>query len=515
MFGTLDRGSRKPMAFICVTRAAHSEGNRLAERLAEKLGCKCLSMEDLAEEAIKDGIQVGKLEMAMVKPGAFTERMAIEREHYQAFITARLCDLIREDGYVFHGRSAHLVLPGASRILRVRVLAGQEQRTRAAMERLGLDRPKAQRYLEGVDEDVRRWVHAMHGVSFEEASKSGMGFDLTQMSVDSAADALCGVAKQPDFEMDAAAKRTIENLGLAARARVLLARDERTQASCFKVRSDNGVVTVTYLPQDAGGTEYISEILKPLAGIREVHATMATGNILWIQEKYDSQSETFSQVMEIATKWNASVEVSRLAPESDLHHADSTDAQANVPEKEAGSRTYDGGIEDDTEEPARDDGGLSQTVGELSRLGRSGGGRVIYGGQQHLAESLDPAVRYDLVVVGDVFLDKSHAARMRMARDLRSYVGDHIKAPVVTADELGTQYLFGKRDALRLVGFLAATLCVYYLVYANQEAVLRFLMEPGWKSRTLAALCVFLFVPLVAYLYGTVAKMFLKLIKVE
>jgi hypothetical protein len=101
---------------------------------------------------------------------------------------------------------------------------------------------------------------------------------------------------------------------------------------------------------------------------------------------------------------------------------------------------------------------------------------------------------------------------------------------VVTADELGGQYLFGKRDIIRTVGFLALTLVVYLLVFAYQEPILGFLTRSGWYAEAIAgtflsrfewmsklvvSLAVFLFVPFVAYTYGTVTRAVLKLIKME
>ena len=75
------------MQVICISRGTLGPGKELAELAAKKLDYACLSREELIEAATKEGIQVGKLEMAMVKPRAFSERLAIEREHYLAFCT--------------------------------------------------------------------------------------------------------------------------------------------------------------------------------------------------------------------------------------------------------------------------------------------------------------------------------------------------------------------------------------------------------------------------------------------
>jgi len=169
------------MQIICISSGAYSGGQDLARRLAEKLGYGCLSRDELIEAAIREGIRVGKLEMAMVKPGIFSERLALERDIYLAFSTAYLCEKAKEGGLVYHGRTGHLLLSGVSHMLRVRVLADEEYRIRAVMQKLGLVRQKAQKYIQEVDEDRRRWVHSMYGVSWDDAANYDMVINLARL----------------------------------------------------------------------------------------------------------------------------------------------------------------------------------------------------------------------------------------------------------------------------------------------------------------------------------------------
>ena len=67
------------MQVICLSRGTHSGGRELAEQLARKLDYACLSREELNDAATNEGIPVGRLEMAMVRPGIFSERLALER----------------------------------------------------------------------------------------------------------------------------------------------------------------------------------------------------------------------------------------------------------------------------------------------------------------------------------------------------------------------------------------------------------------------------------------------------
>ncbi len=298
------------------------------------------------------------------------------------------------------------------------------------------------------------------------------------------------------------------------------------------MRADSGVVTVSYLPPDAGVARHIPEVLESVEGIADLSVTMATSNLLWIQERFDPESDDFRNVVEIATKWNAAVELLRLDPsECDEEGEPRARMEAVAEGVRAGEGEvgYDGGIEADTPDEERDDGGLKRSLDELARLGRSGGGRTVCGTQQRLVETVDRSFPYTLVVIGEVFLSKGHAARLRAMRDLRAYLGDRLRVPIVAAEELGSQYLFGRRDAVRTVLFLAVVVVLYWLVFTNQEAVLAFLAQEGWYGEfmdrslgrfgwvqgILVSLALFLFIPLVALSYGKVTSALLKLIKME
>jgi cytidylate kinase len=516
---------------ICISRGTLIGGKDLAEPLAKKLGFTCVSREELSEAAINEGIQVGKLEMSMIRSGIFNERLALERDHYLAFTTAYLCDKAAENGVVYHGRTGHFLLPGVSHVLRARVLGDEDYRIKSVMRELNLDRAKARRYIEKVDEDRRRWAHSMYSVSWDDAANYDVVLNLAQVSISNAATLLMQMAQLPDFQPTPASRRAMENLRLAAKARLRIARDERTHRASVKVRADDGVVNVTYLPQNAGLASAIPDVCKGLPGMRDIRVTMAMTNLLWIQEAFPPQPELYDQVVQIATKWNAAVELVKPAPQSESPppRGDGL-AEGERATATAAPREYDGGIEDDAAEVPEADAGLEHTLDELARVGRSGGGRVVYGDPNHLIHTLDRTIPYTLVVIGDVFVSKGHAAKLRATRDLRSFLSERMKAPVVTADELGSQYLFGRRDILATAVFLLLVLVVYFEVFTHEEAILGFLAHSGswaeaiegtfltrfeWVPKLVVSALVFLFVPIVAYAYGNVTKAVLKLIRME
>jgi hypothetical protein len=268
------------------------------------------------------------------------------------------------------------------------------------------------------------------------------------------------------------------------------------------------------MPRQSGVASVIPEVVGDIPGCTEIRCTMAGTNILWVQERFDPDAESFRQVNEIARRWGAAVEL--------LGYSASGTAEVGGPEPavvpgRASTKAYDGGIEDDVPEKlSESERTFRRTLEALVREGRSGGGQTVCGGREKILSSVNPSIPYSLVVVGDLFLQKPAAARTRMARELSAWIGHHIKAPVISVSELGARLRFTPAQALKIIASLAVVALVYVVIFLRQGPVLDILGGGYHKSHPWAApLLVAVVAPLVAALYGQVAGALLKLIKLE
>jgi cytidylate kinase len=503
------------MQIVCVSRGTYSGGKELSEKLAAKLGYDCVAREELTDAASVAGIPVGKLEMAMVRRRPLSESLAVEKERFKAFVTATICERALKSSLVYHGRIGQFVLPGVSHILRVRAIMDEHGRTAATMARLNLDREKARKFNQQVDDDVRRWVRVMYNVDWDDPAYYDLVVNFSHLNVDNAAAGLVTMAQMPEFQATPASQQVLTDLDLASRSRLALGADSRTHDMNVQVRADRGRVSVTYRPQDERSAQVIPDILKNIDGIGEVVCTMATTNLLWIQERFDPAGDSLNQVLEIAGKWNAAVQIVRLS-EGGEDQEEEEEEESVEPSSEAPvvSPEEHGGILDDAPDTGEiQDEGLKETMGRLVAAGCSGGSRLVRGGAQRLLHGIDRSVPYSLVVVGDVFLSKGESVRKRQARDLITYLADNLRVPVIGNDELKTQYLFRARDWLSLAIYGAITLALFFLVFTHQAEVSGFLS--GDSYRPLAVPCLFVFVPFFAYNYGNFWRLVLKLFKFE
>jgi hypothetical protein len=388
---------------------------------------------------------------------------------------------------------------------------------RAARE-LNISQQKADQYLSGLDEDFEKWARFVHRVDAAAPGQFDLFLNLENLGLSNAAGILCEMAELADFRPTPASRKRVADLQLAARARLDLAFDPRTADADLQVQANGGVLTVTYTPAQRDFAKAIPEVLTELPDCQEIRCTMAETSILWVQERFSAASESYEQISSLAQRWGAAIELMRLLPPG---ASGASTAVADSLEQTPPARPYhqpspDGGVEDDEPRPVSDDGGLRETQEELVSLGRSGGQSTVRGGSEEIVMTSEGHDKYSLVVIGDVFLSKDQSARKRMKRELALDLRDRLKAPVITSDELGSEFTVRARHAVKFVGHSTLVLMALFLVFTHQAEVLDFLggalhARLSWLAAVVVVVCV----PVFAFLYGSVTQLALRLLRIE
>jgi len=506
------------MSVITISRGTFTGGQELAARLAKKLGYQYMSREDLSEQAIKLGVPVGKLQTAMVKPPRVYRRLGRERDQYLACITMILCEKILEGDIVYLGHTGHMLLPGIPNILRIRVLADSEYRINSVMQRLNLSREKAKEYIKDVDADRDKWVRFLYGIDWYDPYNYDLVINLAQAGTGNAAAALCAMAELPDFKLTPASIKAIDNLYLGSKAHFALLTDDRTSFADVKVTANNGIVQVTYLPQQAEVAPYVKEVLSKVSGVKEIHATIARSNVLFIQDKFSPDMENLNNVIKIAKKWDAAVELMRMS--SSAEPSDSKDSVVEryqpTQHKAVISREKTGGIEDDTVSDVKIDEGLSKCLDELRKCGCSGGSSNFYGDAENLLSTLQRKTNYSMVVIGDIYASKGKATQTRLKTEMKNLLGDNMNIPIVETSELEEQFKFGYKQVLRLLITFSIALVLFLAIFTHQREILTFLSGERYHNlRILAVLFVLIITPLFAYNFGSSMRQILRLFRLD
>jgi cytidylate kinase len=500
------------MQIITISKGSQSFGEEFAKKLASKLGYICLSREEILEEATRQKIPIGKLETSIIKPHMYSEELALELEHYKALATSIICEKALKNNIVYHGRTGHLVLPGIDHILKLRVIADIESRIELVMNKLVLSRTKAKQYIEQLELDRKKWVKQFYNVDWDVSSLYDLVINLSHMNVENAATAVCAMAQLPEFQVTPAITKSLQDLYLSSKAKLLLATDKRTSHMNIKIRVSNSIIYVTYLPQQAKEAMLITDVLAKLKEAKEIICTEAETNILWIQEAFDPHDISYNDVLSLAGNWDAAVELLQMKP------TDAPEQFTQVEEKkERGAESWrETGIMDDKDEMVSEDlNGISKIYEKLISDGHAGGKRIIQGSQKTLINAMDRSIPYRLIIIDNMFKSKGHAAQTRLLREWSNFISDNLKIPVLSIGEIRSKYRFGYREFIRMISFALLTALIVFLIFNFAEPILSFLSKKGLGWRILATICVFGFVPFFAYTYSTVTRLFLKMLKFD
>ncbi len=500
------------MQIICISRFSYGYGKELAERLADKLGYQSIAREVLIDKATAYGIPVGKLETAIVKRQLFSEQLGIEIDRFKAFMTHALCEQALKGGIVYHGRGGHLVLPGLIHVLRIRAIANLEDRIKMVMQRMNVSRKQAKQYIEQVDEDRRRYSRFLYNVDCDDPSRYDVVINAAHLAVDNSASALMHLAQLPEFQLTPALNQKIHDLLLESKCKLAIYQDERTRGVKVTVNAEKGNISVTYIPRHGKKAEAIPSVLERIEGVRSLICTVASTNIFYIQEQFNPEVPSFQHLVEIAAKWNASVELIRLVQDEVTKETNETIS----PEFNTAGNL--GGILDDVpeiEKKEEEGYGVPETVNKLIQAGRAGACHTLHGGMKSLANKIKREKNYSLVVVGDVFLSNGSVIRKRLKRDMISFLSDQANAPVISTDELEEQFLFRPRQWISTIVYALLSSLILFLVFTNQKVILEFISQSEDWYKVLAVIAVTLFAPFAAYLIGEFSHNIMKFLKLE
>ena len=261
------------MSIIAISRGTFNGGEALAKRMAERLGYQCLSRETILEEAAKAyRVPAADLVEAMEKRPAFWYRVVGERTAHLACVRASLCEHAQADNLVYHGLAGHLLLPGISHVMRVRVIADMDSRIKAARAQQELGHAEALAYIEKVDKERRQWIGFLFDVEWDDPNLYDVVLNLSRMSLGTACETVARLTECGEFKATPESRRAMQNLTLASRVSAKLAMDPRTRDVELKVVADGAIVTISGETRLQEIDEALQAVAREVDGVTEVRS---------------------------------------------------------------------------------------------------------------------------------------------------------------------------------------------------------------------------------------------------
>ncbi len=200
------------MPIITISRGSYSRGKEVAEKLAQKLGYKCISRDILLEASEHYNIPEIKLIRAIHDAPSILERFTHGKERFVAYIRYTLLKHVQNDNVVYHGLAGHYFLMGIPHVIKVRIMADLEDRVQEEMRRENISAEEARFILKKDDDERRRWGIQIYGVDTWDPMLYDMVLHVKAITVEDAVDLISKAAQMPHFQATPESQRLLDGM---------------------------------------------------------------------------------------------------------------------------------------------------------------------------------------------------------------------------------------------------------------------------------------------------------------
>lgn len=236
------------MSIVTISRGSHSRGKEIAEKVANKLGYKCIAREVLIDASANYNVPEVKLLQAIADPPSFFDRFTRVKEKYITYIQSELLKHLKQDNIVYHGFAGHFFVKDISHVLKVRIIADIKDRVKIVMERDKISEKETYQFLKKIDSQRKEWSKSLYGIDVADPVLYDIVVNIKNITVDRAVDVICKAVKLKQFQTTPESQKAIEDISLASLVKAALT-DVKNETEVYADGGDIRVETTAPLPK--------------------------------------------------------------------------------------------------------------------------------------------------------------------------------------------------------------------------------------------------------------------------
>ena len=261
------------MPILFISRGTMAGASKIADCLQERTGIRCISHETLTKRVDRHGDLATQIMEKLDGAISAYEQFSKLRWSYLVLLRHALLEEVLADNMVYHGYSAHFLLPPLQHFIRTRIDAPLEFRVKMTMERRLCDEQAARDYITKADEERVRWARLMYHRDIRDPRFYDLHLNLGHISFK----AVCGlferVMSEDEFQTLPESRSKVSGLLLAASVEANLVSDTRTNPYEISAKAEDGTVHLFGPYLAASDLEIVREISAATPGVQEVAYT--------------------------------------------------------------------------------------------------------------------------------------------------------------------------------------------------------------------------------------------------
>jgi cytidylate kinase len=268
------------MPIITITRAAFSEGDKIAENVAKRTGYTCIRRKELMHQAAEDfEFPEAKLVEAMEEPPRLWQQDRDKRDAHFNLIRAAFLRRCHQANIVYHGFSGQELIRGIAHGFRILIIADEAYQTENAMAALSIDRDEATALIHKNNKKLNEWTRQMYGFDWKNPFLYDMVFQMGRISIENATEMIVQTIESGAFNPTSASQEAFDNELLCSLVWSTLTKNEKTKKANVQIMARNGIVTITGVVPSSGILEDIKTVAMQVEGVNEVNLQVSTGSI--------------------------------------------------------------------------------------------------------------------------------------------------------------------------------------------------------------------------------------------
>lgn len=266
------------MAIVTVSRQLGSNGDDIAHALAAELGMQCIDRDHIEQRLLKQGIPEEKLDRFDERKPGFWDSFSQEKDRYLHYLKTAVLAIARDEGAVFLGRGAQIILKNVPGVLHLRFVAPYEERVEHVTKHYHSDPSRAQRMISRSDHDR----NGFYRFFFDTAWEAPELYDITINTHELSTGTIVRIAREALERKSSGTpdpQPMLEDLNLAQTIVGRIRYEEKVPIHLMTVRSNGGAVTITGTTRSDSAIERCRSIAERVPGV-----TSVVVDIQWIPE---------------------------------------------------------------------------------------------------------------------------------------------------------------------------------------------------------------------------------------
>ncbi len=248
------------MPIITISREMGTGAYGIAKELSKKLKYTLVDGLKLAESAADYGISLEILQAVDEKPPSYNTVQDRERAASLNSIELILLDFAKKGNIILYGRGGQDLLKGCGNVLKLRFIAGFDDRVEQFAEREWIDPDLAKELIRRSDHQRGGFIHFYFDRNWYDPLEYDLIFNTSRLSPSAIIDSIVAATKDPQLkEADSWSMDIIENAITVKKIEAALLRSEELEYRPFKIEVEDGEATLS---------GYIGSVLEKKVALR-------------------------------------------------------------------------------------------------------------------------------------------------------------------------------------------------------------------------------------------------------